>query len=126
MTDLDRINTPLKWMKYVHLLTLDDYGQKLADLTRKACHGQAEVASICLLGLAKFSKPTTLAEVKSVVQYDITPASFDRLVKNGLVDLVPGNYRTWKLNSKGLEIAKQIESGLEKLIAKLTRPAAAK
>lgn len=126
MTDIDRINTPLKWLRYVHSLHLDEYGEKLDRATRKACDGQAHVASMCILGLAAFTEPVTLVEVRKVVLYPITPASVDRIVRNGLADLIPGSYRTWKLNKKGLEVAKAIEAGLEKLIAKVTKPVAAK
>jgi hypothetical protein len=113
--------TPLDWIKYVHRLPQDEIGEKLERRTRKACCNQFNVASICLLGLAQFSKPTTLADVKKVVDYQITPASFDRLVKNGLADLVRGDFRTWKLNAKGLEVANEIEANLKELIKKMTK-----
>jgi hypothetical protein len=116
-----RTFTPITWIQYVHSLPLDDYGAKLDRRTRKACQGQANVASICLLGLAAFSAPATLAEVKKVVAYNITPTSFDRLVLNGLVNLVPGANRTWQLNRIGRQIATKIQADLDALIKKLTQ-----
>jgi len=113
--------TPIDWIKFVHRLPLDETGTKLDRVTRKACHGQANVASICLLGLTAFSEPATLAQVKKVVSYELSPSSFDGLVTAGLVNQVPGKYRSWKLNAQGLEVAAQIHTSLEALIAKLTQ-----
>lgn len=113
--------TPIDWLKYVHRLPLDDYGRKLDQRTRRACHGRANVATICLLGLATFNRPATLAEIKQVVSYDLSPASFDGLVNAGLANQVPGKFRSWMLNRIGRQTTAKIQADLEALIAKLTK-----
>jgi hypothetical protein len=115
------IITPLEFLKYIRTLPCDELGTKLEIRTRKTTDLPI-VATIALLGQARYTGPVKLCEVRKSTGYQISPSTMDGLVGRGLARAIkfPG-FRKWVITPEGVAAAGEIESRLRTLIAKLTK-----